>query len=76
MQQRLKAAGGAAGAEVVPPEFLDELDVASQDAVAAFDPGFATGTPVGACSSAQKLSWCCWRLTMTTILLGHPAHRW
>src|SRR2546423_888658 len=64
MQQRLKAAGGPAGAEVVPPEFLDELDVAAQDAVAALDPGLATGTPGGACSSAQKVPSGCFRLTM------------
>src|SRR5439155_27222713 len=72
MQQRLKAAGGAAGVEVVPPELLEELDVSSEGAVAALDRGLATGTPGGACSSAQKLSSCCVRLTMTTILLGHP----
>jgi len=40
--------------EMDSAEFLDELDVSSQDAVAALDPGLATGTPGGACSSARK----------------------
>jgi hypothetical protein len=40
MQHVLKPASGAAGAEVVAPELLDELLVAVDDAVAAPDPGF------------------------------------
>jgi hypothetical protein len=39
MQQFLKSASGAAGAEVVAPELLKELLVAVHDAVAARDLG-------------------------------------
>jgi hypothetical protein len=39
MQQRLKSASGAAWAQIVAPKFLDELDVAVDDAVAAPDLG-------------------------------------
>jgi hypothetical protein len=39
MQQALKSASGAAGAEVVAPELLDEFLDAVDDAVAAPDPG-------------------------------------
>jgi hypothetical protein len=40
MQQRLKSASGAARAQVVAPELLNELDVAVDDAVAAPNLGF------------------------------------
>jgi hypothetical protein len=39
MQHRLKSASGAAGAEVVAAELLDELLVAMHNAVAAPDAG-------------------------------------
>jgi hypothetical protein len=40
MQQRLKSASGAARAQVVASEFLGQLNVAVDDAVAAPDLGF------------------------------------
>jgi hypothetical protein len=39
MQQRLKSASGAARAQVVATEFLGEIDVAVDDAIAAPDLG-------------------------------------
>jgi len=48
MQQALKSASGAAGAEVVAPELLDQLLVAVDDAVAAPDPGLGGITPSSA----------------------------
>jgi len=40
MQQALKPASGAAGAQVVAAELFGELDVATDDAVPALDLGF------------------------------------
>jgi hypothetical protein len=40
MQQRLKSASGAAGAQVVASELLGQLNIAVDDAVAAPDLGF------------------------------------
>lgn len=56
MQQRLKAASRTTGTEVVAAEPLDQLLVAVDDPITSLDLSFATGTPGGACSSAQKLS--------------------
>jgi hypothetical protein len=40
MQHALKPASGAARAQVVAAEFLDQLDVAMDEPPPAFDPGF------------------------------------
>lgn len=40
MQQALKPASGAAGAQVVAAELFGEFDVAMDDAVSTLDPGF------------------------------------
>jgi len=45
MQQVLKPASGAAGAQIVAPEFLDQLLVAVDDAIAAAHARFGRITP-------------------------------
>jgi len=46
----LKPAARTTGAEIVPPELLDEFDVAVDDAIAAADPRFRRERSGGACS--------------------------
>jgi hypothetical protein len=48
-QQRLKAATGAARAEIVTAEFLGQLLAVPDDTFAALDVGLAEGTPCDAC---------------------------
>jgi len=53
-QHRLKPAAGSAGAQIVPPWFLNELLVTVDDAQAALDASFGVESPSDACSSVQK----------------------
>ena len=68
-QQRRKAAARVARAQVVPAEFLDELGVGADDAIASLDPRFARGTPSGACWSAQKDASVSWSRYMIALLV-------
>jgi hypothetical protein len=61
MQQFLKAARGAAGAEVVPAQFFRQFLLAMDDAVTALNLGFGWEPLAAFAAWLVEKSWCSWQ---------------